>query len=151
MPGPFAARSGRCQTKISWGVSSITGTEKPRSRFCRLRQRHALDWHTLGKGGEKARWHGPIEHDEDAVIVGAANQPAIGLPQPQSGDPVRIFHTAKHRFASPVEYIRTRPGNPVENEQAQRAAWDVDPVAHGVGAEQAGILLSAKDVDERRS
>ena len=49
-----------------------------------------------------------------------------------------------------MQYVRARPGHAVKDEKAQRAAWDIDAVAHGIGAEQAGILLGAKDVDECR-
>src|ERR1700756_331255 len=106
MPDPFTARSSdRCQTKIAWGVSSIAGAEKPGGRFGRLRQRHAFDRNPLGKRCEQARWHGPIEHDEDPRLAGGADERAMGLPQPQPGNPIGIFDTAEHWLASPVQYI----------------------------------------------
>jgi hypothetical protein len=70
----------------------------------------------LGKGGEQARWHCPVEHDKNTMIVGAADKPTIGLPQPQTSDPVRVLGTAERRFASPVQYVGARPRDPVEDE-----------------------------------
>ena len=88
--------------------------------------------------------------DEDAAIVGAADQPAVGLAQPQPGDAVVVVRAAEYRLARAVQDVGARPRHPVEHDQAQRAARHVDPVAHRVGAEQAGILLGAEDVDQRR-
>ena len=88
--------------------------------------------------------------DEDAAVVGAADQPAIGLAQPQPGDAVVVGGAAEHRLARAVQDVGARPRHPVEDDQPQRAARHVDPVAHRVGAEQAGILLGAEDVDQRR-
>jgi hypothetical protein len=48
-----------------------------------------------------------------------------------------------------VQDVGARPGHAVEDDEAQRAAGHVDAVAHRVGAEQAGILLGAEDVDQR--
>ena len=48
-----------------------------------------------------------------------------------------------------MQNVGPGPGHPVEGQQSQRPAGDVDPVAHRVGAEQAGILLGPEDVDQR--
>ena len=48
-----------------------------------------------------------------------------------------------------MQYVRARPGDAVEDQEAQRAAGHIDPVADGVGAEQAGVLLGAEDVHQR--
>ncbi len=104
----------------------------------------------LGKGRQQPRRQGAIEDDKDAAIVGAADQPAIGLPQPQPGDLVGILGAAEDRLAGAVQDVRARPRHAVEDQKAQRAARDVDAVADRVGAEQARILLGAEDVDKCR-
>ncbi len=49
-----------------------------------------------------------------------------------------------------VQDVGPRPGHAVEDDEPQRAARHVDAVAHRIGAEQAGVLLGAEDVDQRR-
>ena len=109
---------------------------------------HAGNPDSVRKGREETRGQGAIEHDKDTAIVGAADQPAIGLAQPQPGNPFAILRSAKDRLASAMQDVGARPWNPVEDEQAQRTARDIDAVAHCVGAEQAGILFGAKNVDQ---
>ena len=90
-----------------------------------------------------------VEHDEDAAVVGAADQPAEGLLQLQPGQHLVVGAAAEGVAARPVQQGRPRPRHPVEDDQPQRAAGHVDAVAHRVGAEQAGVLLGAEDVDQR--
>ena len=41
-----------------------------------------------------------------------------------------------------------RPRHPVEHHQAERASGHVDAVAHRIGAQEAGILLGAENIDQ---
>ena len=83
-----------------------------------------------------------------ALVVGAADQAAEGLGDAAAGDGVVVALAAEAHAPGLVQEVGPRPGHAVEHQQAQRAARHVDPVAHRVGAQQAGVLLGAEDVDQ---
>src|SRR6185312_7767187 len=116
----------------------------------RLHEANALHRDARRKGAAEARRQARIEQHEDAVIVGAADQAAECLLQPQPRQHVVIGGAAELLAACLVQDVGSRPGHAVEDDEAERATGHVDAVAHRIGAEQAGILLGPEDVDERR-
>src|SRR5437899_978570 len=125
MPAPCGcAAPPEPQTRSCMRLSSRI--EKPGGRFGRLRQRHARNRNTVRKCRKQARWKTTIEHDKDAAVTAKADQPAISLPQAQPGDLLAIVSAAEDRSAGAVQNVRARPGNTIKDEQAQRAARDID-------------------------
>src|SRR6185369_5136715 len=119
----------------------------------------ALDDYAGWERGQQARRRARIEHDEHAAVVGTAHQPAERLLEAEAGQHVVIGVGAAHRFAFYgsaaerllarfVQDIGARPGHAVEHDQPQGAAWYVDAISDGIGAEQAGIFLGAENVDQ---
>jgi hypothetical protein len=82
-----------------------------RRRFNRVHQAHALEAHAFGEAGEEARGRGGVEHDEDALVVGAADQPAEGLGDAGAGCGVVIGLAAEAAAPSLVQQVGTRQGH----------------------------------------
>src|SRR6266566_2598106 len=124
--------------------------EERRRTLDRVLEADALRYDAYGEGAVKARGKGGVEQDEYAGVAGAADEPSEGLLETQPGQHVVVARAAECRLARLVQDIRTRPRHTVEDDEPERAARHVDAVAHRIGAEQAGIFLGAKDVDQRR-
>jgi len=71
-----------------------------------------------------------------------------GLGDPAAGHGVVIGLAAEAAAPGLVQDIGPGPRNAVEDQKAQGAAGDIDPVAHRVGAQEAGVLLGPEDVDQ---
>ena len=82
--------------------------EPGRSLGC-VSQRHAGDGNPVRKGRKQARGHGAIEHDENAAIIGAADEPPVGLAQPQPGYAIGVGAKAARSRRSGLGPRPTRP------------------------------------------
>ena len=103
-----------------------------------------------GKSGEQSRRKGPVKHREHPAIVGSADEASVSLAQPQPRDLVGILRAAKNRPPRAVQNIRARPRHAVKHDQPQRAAGHIDTIADRIRAEEAGIFLGAKYLDQGR-
>ncbi len=138
----------------------------PRNSGCSPRRDRALgERHGRAGGLEHHRGERPraaataergLEDDEDPRdrllrrTSSAPCSPACHGAAAQPSDLIRIVRAAENRPAGAMQNVRAGPGHAVEHDQTQRAAGDVDAVADRIGAEQAGILFRAKDVDQGR-
>jgi hypothetical protein len=115
-----------------------------------FRERHSHCVDPLGKRGEQSRRQGSVKHCEHPAIVRSADQAPVCLAQPQPRNLVGIERAAKNRPPRTVKYIRARPRHAVKHDQPQRAAGDINTITDRVGAEEAGIFLGPKYIDEGR-
>ena len=107
-----------------------------------------MNGHPAGEGAFQPRGHHRVEQHEHAAVGLASDQAAKGLPQLGPGEHVVQRAAAKGIAPCPVQDIGPGPGHALEGEQAQAVARNVDPVADGIGAEQAGVGLVPEDVDQ---
>src|SRR6266403_6299541 len=142
-------RGRRCRPKIR-DMPGSAFPEERRRPLDSILETDALRYDACGKGAVKARGKGGVEQDEDAGVAGAADQPPEGLLETQPGQHVVVARAAEYRLARLMQDVRTRPRHAVEDDEPERAAGHVDAIADGIGAEEAGIFLGAKDVDQRR-
>ncbi len=86
------------------------------------------------------------------LVRRAPDQPPERLAQPGASNPViPALRIAVRQMHAPfaMQNIRARPRHFLEHHQPQRAARHIDAVAHRIRAEQATILLGAKNIDQR--
>ena len=92
----------------------------------------------------------PVEHDEDAAIVGAADQPAIGLPQPQPGDPVAILRRRRRPACGRGAVCPGAAREPGRRRAVAASARECRRRRARRRCRGGRILLGAENVDEGR-
>src|SRR6185437_13888229 len=98
---------------------SSAATSSPKEALDRLHEADALQLEALGQRGEQAAGRGGVEHDEAALVVGAADQPAERLGDAGAGDRVVVGLAAEAGAAGLVQDVRARPGDAVEDQQPE--------------------------------
>src|SRR5229473_2340676 len=149
-PYVVVGRHVRAAATLKSSLAARAAVQERRRPLDSILETDALRYDACGKGAVKARGKGGVEQDEDAGVAGAADQPSEGLLETQPGQHVVVARAAEYRLARLVQDVRTRPRHTVEDDEPERAAGHVDAIADGIGAEEAGIFLGAKDVDQRR-
>src|SRR5580704_1251756 len=97
--------------------------------------------------GQKPRRRRRFEDHEAALVALAADEAAERLLEPEARELV-VIAAAESGPARLMENGGPRPRHLVEHGEPEAAAWHVDAVAQGIGAEQAGIFFTAEKVDE---
>ncbi len=141
---PF--RSGGTVLAGATGSKRASGEETPHALF-RFRERHAVRHDALRRppaGG----WRRRAENHENALVTRAPDQAAETLRDPQADDRVVIGGEAETVLARGMQDVGPSQGTRFADNEAQRTARHVDAVAHRIGAEQAGMLVLAEDVDQ---
>ena len=100
------------------------------------------------KGVRHARRQARVEEHEDAAVVHAPDETTEGLAQSEPRDEIVPLQVPESGVSCLVQQIGPRPWHPVEDDEAQGTAGNIDAIAHGIGAEQAGVLFGAEDVHE---
>src|SRR3954471_19165446 len=126
----LALSGGLCRVikKSQWWTSARASVrrglmQKGTDRRHDLGQAGALDRYARRERAEQARRQARVEHHEHAAIVGAPDQPSIGLLQPQPRQHVVVGVGAgagrlPRRLAGAVEDVGARPRDAVEHDQA---------------------------------
>ena len=112
-------------------------------------ERDALDGGSGREGGQQTRRCRRRKQDEVAMIIGLADQATKGLREAGPDDAVIIIHPATGKPSRFVQYVWPWPRHLFHDDKAQRMAGHIDPIAQGIGAEQAGVRIIAEDIDQR--
>ena len=82
------------------------------------------------------------------LVTGAADKAAKGLRHFCADDPIIKINSAIFQTAGAVQYVGARPRNLLHDNQPQRMARNVHPVAQCIGSKQASMRIIAENIDE---
>src|SRR5579859_996742 len=87
--------------------------------------------------------------DTSISRIGAPDQATEGLGDPPTRHSIVIALRSKAGAPGLVQNVRPRPGNAIENQQAQGPAGNVDAIAHCIGSEETGVFFGPEDIHQR--